>query len=75
MDLINRSATDSDDKGVLILMMTEKNTGLKRNGTLCHDNFSGQSAHVICQSMGYMLAAWGSYTGKMNNSAKLDDYE
>jgi hypothetical protein len=75
LDFTNGSATDSDNKGLLILTMTEKNTGLKRNGTLCQDNFSGQSAHVICQSIGYMLAEWGSYLGKMNNSTKLDDYE
>jgi hypothetical protein len=69
------SLIDTDNKGLLILTMIEKNTGLKRNGTLCQDNFTWQSAHVICQSMGNMRAEWGSYPGNIYNSTKLDDFE
>jgi hypothetical protein len=71
VNLINGSENEADHKGLLILTMIDHYTGVKRNGTVCAENFNELSAHVICRSMGYVSAMLESFTGKTNNFTKL----
>ena len=67
VNLVNGSATETDKEGLLILTMIDSYTEVKQNGTVCADNFDGLSAHMICRSIGYVFADWGSDPTKYAN--------
>ena len=65
--MLNGANTITNKKGVLILTTVDKETGKRQNGTLCKDMFNWRTAHLFCQSIGYLFAYWGSDPTKYAN--------
>ena len=59
--MLNRTEMSTNHEGVLILTTINRESGKKQNGTVCRDMFNWRSAHLFCQSIGYLFADWGSY--------------
>jgi hypothetical protein len=57
----NRTNMTKNNEGVLILSTIDKESGERQKGTVCRDMFNWRSAHLFCQSIGYLFADWGSY--------------
>jgi hypothetical protein len=61
INMINRAEMTKNNEGVLILTPINKESGKLQNGTVCKDMFNSRSAHLFCQSIGYVFADWGTY--------------
>ena len=67
INVLNGTDTITNNVGVLILTTVDKETGKRQNGTVCKDMFNWRTAHLLCQSIGYVFADWGSYPTKYAN--------
>ena len=52
--LVNGKLTESDDEGFLFVTLLGTQSQIRINGTVC--NLKWRSAHLICQSLGFMFA-------------------
>jgi hypothetical protein len=64
INVVNQNEVENNEKGVLILTTVNKESGERQNGTVCKDIFNWRSAHLFCQSSGYVFADWGSDQAK-----------
>ena len=54
--LVNGKLTETDDEGFLFVTLLGTQSQIRINGTVCDLNW--RSAHLICQSLGFMFADW-----------------
>ena len=47
-------------EGMLVVTVIDRRTGTEQNSSVCSDSFNWHSAKLICRSIGYVFAAWGS---------------
>ena len=52
--------TNINGEGLLIVTAVNRQTGMKQNGTLCKEMFTWNSAKLLCRSIGYIFAEWGT---------------
>ena len=51
----------NDKEGLLIATVINKQTGEKKNGNVCKDDFNWHSAKLLCSFIGHHFADWESY--------------
>ena len=56
---VNRSGSRTNNEGLLIATLLNRQTGIKENRSVCKDAFSWHLATYICRSIGYIFADWG----------------
>ena len=61
INLVNGTEIETEREGILIVTVVNKQTGEKQNGTVCKDRFNWNTAKLLCLSMEYLFADWGSY--------------
>ena len=69
-NMLNRTSTETNNEGLLIVTAVNKQTGIEQNGTVCKDAFNWQSAKSICRSIGYVFADWGSGQINLKSTSK-----
>ena len=58
---MNGTLTETDDEGFLFVTLLGRQSQIRINGTACDLNW--RSAHLICQSLGFMFADWETFLG------------
>ena len=61
---MNGTLTETDEEGFLFVTLIGRQSQIKITGTVCDLNW--RSAHLICQSLGFMFADWEKSGGKLN---------
>ena len=59
----NRTVDQAEDEGLLYVTLVAKQTGEKRKGTVCADEFNMQATRLFCQYIGYQIeeGTWGTH--------------
>ena len=60
MKLDNGSLVESGDEGLLFLTVVDTQSRIESRGYFCQYLMNWHSANLLCQSMGFMFADWGS---------------
>ena len=61
------SATGYSFEGLVIVSVVNRKTGRKQTGTVCKNTFDWHSAKLVCRSLGYVFADWGSQPQNMKH--------
>ena len=69
-DKVNKTDIRTNNEGLLVTTLINKQTGNEQNITVCKDGFSWHSAKSICRSIGYVFADWGSQPIDMQYTSK-----
>ena len=58
--MVNRTLVEDRNEGLLAVNVVGTQSQLVRYGTVCKDHVNWHTANLLCLSMGFMFADWGS---------------